>query len=88
MTLTAPRYAPLPREALDDRLRRWLSPVLALLADMRHYLLAPLPPLPPITVRYGMGTVPVTCGAPWETKTAEQPALTDERIAAIKAGAA
>ena len=59
MTAVFPRRAPLPRLSFPDWLRRELSPVLALLADVRHYLFAPLPPLPPIPVTFGMGTIPV-----------------------------
>jgi hypothetical protein len=57
--------------SFPDWLRRELSPVLALLADARHYLFAPLPPLPPITVTFDLGAVPRTPGVPWEALIAE-----------------
>ena len=80
MTAVITRRASLPRLSARDWLRRELSPVLALLADVRHYLFAPLPPLPPVTVRFDLGTVPRAPGFPWDAVIAE--------FEAAKAGAA
>jgi len=91
VTAVACRHA-VPREAPADRLRRFFSPVLAWLADTRHALRTPPPPRLAVAVSAeSHGTIrreDAPGRPPWDTVTTELPALTDDVIAAIEAGAA